>query len=112
MTDNQSTKALISIAARAIYSASEYKTAQILQMNSELSHCFGYNKTITHKQLYAVSDILFKHKSEIDDILYNHITDMFDIDDRLVIFDISNSYFETRKTDSEIAKYGISSVWS
>ncbi len=108
MTDNQSTKALISIVARAIYSASEYKTAQILQMNSELSHCFGYKKTITHKQLYALSDILFKHKSEIDDILYNRITDMFDIDDRLVIFDISNSYFETRKTDSEIAKYGIS----
>lgn len=106
MSDEQTKKALIGIAAKAIYSASEYKTSQILEKNSELSACFGYEKKITHKQLYSVSDVLYKHKSFIDKYLYNCITDMFDIKDKLVIFDISNTYFETRKTQSEIAKYG------
>ncbi|MCH8048853.1 transposase [Patescibacteria group bacterium] len=31
---------------------------------------------------------------------------MFDLDDKLVIFDLSNTYFETRKDNSELAQYG------
>ena len=50
--------------------------------------------------------MLDKHKSSIDKYLYNRITDIFDIKDKLVIFDLSNTYFETGKTQSEIAKYG------
>lgn len=106
MTEEQTQKALISIASRAIYSQSEHKTAQILETNSELLACYGYTKTINHKQLYAVSDILYNNKSLIDRYLYDRITDMFDIKDKLVIFDISNTYFETGKHNSQIAKYG------
>lgn len=106
MSDAQTKKALISIGCKAIYSSSEYKTSQILEMNSELPSLYNYEKKISHKQLYTISDILYKHKSSIDKYLYNRITDMFDINDKLVIFDLSNTYFETRKSNSKIAKYG------
>ena len=106
MSDEQTKKALISIVSKAIYSASEYKTSQIIEMNSELSSLYNYEKSISHKQLYTISDLLYKHKSSIDKYLYNRITDMFDIKDKLVIFDLSNTYFETRKDQSKIAKYG------
>lgn len=106
MSDNQRDKALISIAAKAIYSSSEHKTAQILALTSELPSCYGYDQKITHKQLYSISDLLYKHKSQIDKFLYTRVTDMFDIRDKLVIFDISNTYFETRKDHSSIAKFG------
>lgn len=106
MSDEQTKKALISIAGKAIYSASEYKTSQIIEMNSELPFLYNCEKKITHKQLYTISDILYKHKSSIDKYLYNRITDMFDINDKLVIFDLSNTYFETRKAQSKIAKHG------
>lgn len=106
MDKRQVRKSLIAIAARAIYSSSEHKTAQILKTNSELSACFGYKEDITHKQLYSITDQLYHHKSKIDDFLYKRITDMFDINDKLVIFDISNTYFETGKTHSNLAKYG------
>jgi hypothetical protein len=99
-------KALISIAAKAIFSEPEYKTAQILAMNSELAACFKYESTISHKHLYAVSDLLYSHKEAIDKFLYSRITDMFKLEDKIVIFDISNTYFESRKADSKIAKYG------
>ena len=75
-------------------------------MNSELVACYGYEKKITHKQLYTISDLLYTHKPQIDKFLYGRITDMFDINDKLVIFDISNTYFETHKAKSRIAKYG------
>jgi len=106
MSGGQTKKALISIVGKAIYSASEYKTSQVLEMNSELAALYNYEKKITHKQLYTISDILYQHKPFIDKYLYNRITDMFDIKDKLVIFDISNTYFETRKAQSKIAKYG------
>ena len=104
--DKQVDKALIAIASRAVFSSSEYKTAQLLEMNSELAGCFGYRSSITHKQLYAVSDQLYAHKEKIDSFLYDHITDMFDIEDKLVIFDISNTYFETGKKGSKLAFHG------
>ena len=97
---------LISIAAKAIYAASEYKTAQILDINSELATCFGYSQPITHKQLYKVSDRLFRHKDAIDRYLYERLSSMFSFKDSLVIFDISNTYFETGKHQSKKAKYG------
>ena len=113
INDKQSSKALISIAARAIYSSSEHKTAQILESSSELKALFSYDEEITHKQLYTISDTLYKHKDKIDSFLYQRITDMFNIEDKLVIFDISNTYFshrdpfgESRKTNSKLAKYG------
>jgi len=106
MSDEQARKALISIAARAIFSASEHKTAEILKINSELPNCFKHEEIITHKQLYAISDTLYQYKAQIDRFLYRRITDMFDLEDKLVIFDISNTYFETRKADSKIARHG------
>jgi transposase len=106
ISKEQAKKALISIASKAIYSSSEYKTTQILEMNSELKNLYNCEKKITHRQLYSITDILYEHKSSIDKYLYNRITDMFDIKDKLVIFDISNTYFETRKSESKIAKYG------
>ena len=103
--DTQVQKSLMSIASRAIFSSSEYKTSQILKTNSELQHCFGIEQEVTHKQLYAITDHLYKHKDIIDPFLYNQITNLFNLEDKLVIFDISNTYFETRKTSSKIAKY-------
>lgn len=114
MTDKDALKSLIGISARAIFSTSEHKTAQILEINSGLLECFSYSERepITHEQLYAVSDELYRHKEEIDNYLYSRITDMFDIDDELVpkgsiliIFDISNTYFETGERESKKAKY-------
>ncbi len=106
MSQKQTQLALTSISARAIFSSSEHKTAQILQTNSELQYCFDIRQTITHKNLYAITDILYKYREKIDTFLYNRVTNLFNLDDKLVIFDISNTYFETRKSDSKLAKYG------
>ncbi len=106
MKQKEVAKSLISISARAIYAKSEYKTVQIIEENSALKQVYNYNEAISHKQLYSVSDKLYAHKKEIDKALYNRISNMFNMDDKLVIFDISNTYFETRKSGSKIAKYG------
>lgn len=106
MTKEQATKSLIAIASRAIFSSSEHKTAQILHINSELTSLYEISKPLTHKQLYSFSDRLYQHKEEIDKFLYKRVTDLFNLEDKLVIFDLSNTYFETNKKASKLAKYG------
>jgi len=106
LDNKQTARALISIAARALFAASEHKTAQLLDMNSSLKDCFGYANPISHRELYATSDLLYAHKDKIDVFLYQRISTLFGLKDRLVIFDISNTYFETRKTESKLARHG------
>ena len=77
LSGGQVNTSLISLAARAIYAVSEHKTARILDINSELSACFGHAQPITHKQLYSVSDLLYQHKDAIDRYLYGRLSDMF-----------------------------------
>ena len=105
-TGKQTSRALISIAARALFASSEHKTSQLLAFSSSLSACFSYEAPISHRELYAISDQLYRHKDRIDNYLHHRITSMFGLEDKLVIFDISNSYFETRKQGSKIAAYG------
>jgi transposase len=105
-TDLMAQKSCIAIIARAIYAASEYKTSQILELNSELKNLYNIDKSISHKQLYTIADRLYKHRHSIDKHIFGRVTDLFNLNNKLVIFDISNTYFETGKRNSKIAKYG------
>ena len=104
--ETMTSRALLSIAARAIFRSSEHKTAQFLDTNSSLKACYNIQESISHKQLYHIADKLYAHKTQIDNFLYNRITELFGLEDKLVIFDISNTYFETRKPQSALAQYG------
>lgn len=106
-SDSENKLAQISIISRAIFSASEYKTTQYLKDNSSLKSLFGIpDITITHQNLYNISDKLHQNKIEIDKYLYGKIVDVFNLDDSIVIYDLSNTHFEGRKENSNIAKYG------
>lgn len=106
-SSSESTLAQISIIGRALFSASEYKTSQYLRDNSGL--CGLYHlpaQEVTHRRLYSVADQLYAQKEAIDKFLYNRVVDMFDLKDSLVIYDLSNTYFEGRKAGSKRARFG------
>ena len=87
--------------------SSEHKTARYLQSCSALGELFnkGYGEVSRH-HLYAVSDRLYENKEGIDKFLYQRFVDMFDLEDKLVIYDLTNSYFEGRKQASKLAQFG------
>jgi len=99
--------AQISIISRAIFTASEHRTTQYLEDNSSLKSLFDMAETkISHQKLYNISDKLYENKIKIDKYLYNKILNIFNIDDSIVIYDLSNTHFEGRKANSKIAQYG------
>lgn len=97
----------VGIIGRALFAASEHKTAQYLGDNSGLCGLYNtaYGET-THRHLYTIADKLHQSKEYIDKFLYNRVLDMFGLKDSLVIYDLSNTYFEGRKATSRIAKFG------
>ena len=99
--------ALMAIIARAIYCESEHKTAQIINQFSALkTDIYRTDKDITHKALYKTADKLYAHKTVLDNHLYNRVTNLFSLEDKIVIFDISNTYFEGRKANNILPKFG------
>ena len=98
--------AQLSILSRTIFCESEHKTAQILKVNSALTSVIDYDKPFTHRDLYPILDQLHHFQMQIDKALYNNIHTIFNIDQSIVIYDLSNLYFEGRKAGSEIAKFG------
>lgn len=106
-SEDENKLAHISVIGRALFSASEHKTAEYLRNNSGLCDLHHIaDEDITHRDLYAIADKLYDNKDSIDKFLYNRIVDLFDIKDSLVIYDLSNSYFEGRKASSKRARYG------
>lgn len=99
--------AKIAIISRAISGSSEHKTAQWLRSNTGLMDLFNISpQHITRHHLYYAATGLYEIKQELERHLYNRCLNMFNLEDTLAIYDLTNTYFEGRKTESEMARYG------
>lgn len=99
--------AKIQIAARAIYPFSEYKTVRVLQDNSALCELIGLDaKLVTKDKLYRSANRLYELHHELEDWLSNRVRTLFGVENRILLFDLSNTYFEGRMQGSSLAKYG------
>ena len=99
--------ALMQIIARAVYPYSEFKTAKYIRENSAVCEMFGLNPDkITKDTLYKGSHDLYKVHREMENYLHKRVCTMFDIEDRILLFDLTNTYFEGKMEDSRICKRG------
>jgi hypothetical protein len=98
---------LISIISRAVFASSEHKTEHWLHHNSGLLELFSPAvATITRHHLYKAASRLYDAKANMEPWLSDKTTELFNLDDSLVIYDLTNTYFEGRKVNSTIARYG------
>jgi hypothetical protein len=99
--------ALISIISRAVASFSEHKTEDWLLHNSGLTELFDkHTVPISRHHLYKASYQLYEIKEELEEFFYNKFSNMFELKDSILIYDLTNTYFEGRKSGSKISKYG------
>ncbi len=100
-------KAITLIVGRAVFPASEHKTAQWLQSTTALTELvFGEHKPISYQQLYLTGDQLFAQKDILEQHLCTKTNELFDIEDKIVFYDLTNTYFEGRKQGSALAQFG------
>jgi transposase len=61
---------------------------------------------ITKDRLYTISKKLYSVKQALEQHLSVRTNELFDIQDRIMLYDLTNTYFEGRKQGSKLAKYG------
>ncbi len=99
--------ALTHIVSRAVYPASEHKTAQWIAGNSGIKELlFKENKNISYQQLYKLSKALYAEKETIEKHLSTKTNELFDLPDKIILYDLTNTYFEGRKQASALARFG------
>jgi len=97
---------MMQIAARAIYPCSEHKTVSYLRENSALCEFFDVDpETITKDKLYRNALDLYSLHAEIEDFLHRRVCDMFNLEDKVYLFDLTNAYFESTRL-TNLRKYG------
>ena len=99
--------AMTQVISRAVYPGSELATSKWIQDNSAICDITGYDvHKITKDKLYQSALDLYKHKRIIENHLSTTTNELFDLQDRIMLYDLTNTYFEGTKRQSQIAKYG------
>lgn len=92
---------------RAVYPASELKTVSYIKENSAISEITGIEKgKITKDQLYGITHSLYAVKDKLERYLSKQTNELFDLDDKIILYDLTNTYFEGRMQNSKLAKFG------
>ena len=100
-------RAVAHIISRCVFPASENKTAQWINENSGLLSLPGFeNLKINKNHLYDISKKLYSKKGKIEQLLSEKTNELFDLEDTIVLYDLTNTYFEGMKKGSEYAKFG------
>ena len=99
--------AMTQVISRAVYPASELASSKWIKDNSAICDITGYNRdAITKDKLYQSALDLYKYKEAIEKYLSTKTNELFDLQDRIMLYDLTNTYFEGSKRTSKLAKYG------
>ncbi|HEX8678076.1 MAG TPA: IS1634 family transposase [Segetibacter sp.] len=106
-TEEQAQLAATQVISRAVYPASERKTARWIKENSAICELTGCDvEKLTKDKLYQSALNLYSLKDELEKHLSKRTNELFDIDDKILLYDLTNTYFEGEKRNSKLAKFG------
>jgi transposase len=106
-TEEQVQLAATQVISRAVYPASELKTTRWIKENSAVCELTGYDiEKITKDKLYQSALSLYELKDDLEKHLSKRSNELFDIEDKIILYDLTNTYFEGEKSNSKLAKFG------
>jgi transposase len=112
LIDNNFTESEIQLAqtqiiSRAVYPGSELATSKWIKENSAITEITGFDLSKINKdRLYKSALKLNSIQKELERHLSIKTNEIFDIQDKIVLYDLTNTYFEGEKRNSSLAKFG------
>ena len=100
--------AIAQLITRTVYSPSELKSIDIMRDNSAVCELVSgrYDWRTGYHGVYDVAPSLYKLKDKLETHLCNATDNIFNLSNTIVIFDLTNFYFEGRKDGSVKAQFG------
>ena len=107
-SEKQIDATLAHLIIRTIYSPSELKSMRIMDENSAVCELVSGNQEWRpgFQSIYKVAPSLYELKEKLERHLCQKTDDLFNITNRIVLFDLTNFYFEGRKDNSKKARFG------
>lgn len=106
-TQRQIEIAMLLIIGRLVHPGSERHLHQWAQTISGLDELIKTDFTqLSLNSLYNVIDLLFEHKTEIEAHLRRKENDLFSLEETIILYDLTNTYFEGRAASNSKAKFG------
>ena len=103
----ESAAALGSIIGRMISPGSELQTHDWLQTRTALGELLDHDYGSTSlTRLYTISDKLLKHQSALEAFLADQEQSLFDLNRSIVLYDLTNTYFEGQCVQNPKAQFG------
>ena len=100
--------ALAHLITRTVYSPSELKSMRIMEENSAVCELVSGRQDWHpgYRSIYDVAPSLYEMKEQLESHLCRKTDGLFNITNRMAIFDLTNFYFEGRKDGSRKAQLG------
>ncbi|MEA3486534.1 MAG: IS1634 family transposase [Thermodesulfobacteriota bacterium] len=106
-SETQADLAELLIIGRLIHPASERATGTWAKNISALGELMGTDFThLSNNALYRASDLLIRHRDEIEKALSGREKKMFGLEEKVILYDLTNTYFEGVMKGCEKAKHG------
>jgi transposase len=99
--------AIGNIVARMAFPTSELATHDWLQHRSGLGELIDYDfEGMGLHRLYQVSDLLWKHREALELHLYQQEVSLFNLNETITLYDLTNTFFEGEAKSNAKAKRG------
>ena len=86
---------------------SERATWNWLQQHSALGELIDVDfMAMSHMSLYRASDVLMKHREVIEARVFSRLQTLFDLEETVTLYDLTNTYFEGEAMGNQKAKHG------
>ena len=96
------------LVTRTVYSPSELKSLRVMKDNSAVCELvYGRQEVLPgYRSTYQVAPELYKIKEKLERHLCDKTDSLFNLSNRVLLFDLTNFYFEGRKQNSKKAAFG------
>jgi len=108
MSANESGIAQMLLTAKMLHPTSEMETERWIEQNSGVNELYNFedNHPVTRYRLYKAATTMYKYKDQIERALYSVTHNLFSTRSKIVIYDLTNMYFEGQMLGSKKAQFG------
>ena len=98
--------AKISISSKICHPGSERETTRWALEDSAISEVIDTDVKIYDQALHRIASKLLSHQDKIEDKLAFAAKEAFNLEENIILYDLTNTFFESSKKDSNYAKHG------
>ena len=106
LDNKQIDTAQLLLTAKLIHPSSELETERWLNENSGAFELYDNIEKVSRYKLYQVATKMFNQKQKIDSSIYSNVKNLFSDRNKIVIYDLTNIYFEGQMQSSKKAEFG------